>query len=207
MGYSYDKAIEEMEYLEATTSDAIIIEFKDEILELVSKFSESGQSGGSAPYVAGAISEAVRSLCLHQPLSPITGEDSEWGDVSEYGDSGEHWYQNKRNSAIFKNGDGGNPYYLDGIIWQGPDKYDTYTGTAYLDDTLKEKVTSRQFIKLPFFSKSFYIDVVYNEITKEDAEKRGINYTQNDDGCTYTIIKDISQLDEVKQYYNFKTVN
>ena len=42
----------------------IIEGFIPEILALVEKFGKSGQSGGSAPYTATAISQAVKKLCL-----------------------------------------------------------------------------------------------------------------------------------------------
>jgi len=38
--------------------------FKDQILSLCEAFGQSGQSGGSAPYTATAISQAVKKLLL-----------------------------------------------------------------------------------------------------------------------------------------------
>lgn len=63
----------------------IIEEFIPEILALVRKFSNSGQSGVSAPYTASAISSAVKKLCLQEPICPITGIDEEWIDVGRLG--------------------------------------------------------------------------------------------------------------------------
>ena len=40
----------EFKILKQTMSDAIILPFEEEILALVKKFMDSGQSGGSAPY-------------------------------------------------------------------------------------------------------------------------------------------------------------
>ena len=70
MSNTKNKAVVEFEILEKTVKDAIISPFKDEILALVDKFGESGQSGGSAPYTAGAISGAVRS-CAYNNLFAI----------------------------------------------------------------------------------------------------------------------------------------
>ena len=57
-------AEKELDILIKTTIDAIIRDFIPEILALCEKFGESGQSGGSAPYTAKAISQAVEKLCL-----------------------------------------------------------------------------------------------------------------------------------------------
>jgi hypothetical protein len=119
-----------------------------EILALLEKFADEGHSGGSAPYGAAALSDTIRKLCLHQPLTPITGDDYEWNDVSEYSD-GNVCYQNTRCSAIFK-GDQPKSYYLDAVIWRMGDS--CFSGTV-------DGVTSRQNIVFPFTPKTFYVDV------------------------------------------------
>ena len=51
-----------------------------------------------------------------KPLSPLTGEDNEWGNVREYGESPS--WQNKRRSSVFKNADG-TCYDIDGkVFWE-----------------------------------------------------------------------------------------
>ena len=72
MSNTTDKATLEFEVLRSTVDDAIIMPFEKEILALVDKFGESGQSGGSAPYTAGAISSAVKKLCMQEPICDIT---------------------------------------------------------------------------------------------------------------------------------------
>ena len=64
MSNTKNKAKREFEILKKTVKDAIIAPFEKEILALVDKFDNSGQSGGSAPYAANAISQAVKKLCL-----------------------------------------------------------------------------------------------------------------------------------------------
>ena len=59
-------------------NEPIVLEFKKEILDLCKKFGESGQSGGSAPYVASAIADCVKKLFMQQPICPVTGVDDEW---------------------------------------------------------------------------------------------------------------------------------
>lgn len=194
----------EFEILQRTTPDAIILEFKDEILALVDKFGNSGQSGSSAPYTAGAISQAVKHLCLQQPISPITGDKEEFREVG--GDA----YQNTRCGAVFTEGENGRPYYLDAIVWKGEEEWDKFTGSVYLDDIDFELLSSRQYIKLPFRPKTFYVDVVRIPITKEEAEERDLYYIEGNEfttengtyTCYYSIVKDKKQLDEVFEYYD-----
>jgi len=186
----------ELEILFKTTPDAIIREFETEILALCEKFGQSGQSGGSAPFTAGALSHAIKKLCLQQTIAPLTGEESEWGTVAD------GFNQNNREGAVFKNGDG-RAYYLDAIVWKGDtwnsDKtsndWDTFTGTI-------QGISSRQFIKsFPFKPKTFYIDVTREKFdatkhNKSDAVTTGL------DGDVVYSIKDMKQLDEVFEYYD-----
>jgi hypothetical protein len=155
----------ELDILEKTVTDAIITPFREELLALVDKFGKSGQSGGSAPYTASALSQAVKKLCLQEPICSITGIDEEWVDVAEY-NNGDSLYQNNRCHALFKEGRDERPYYLDAIVWKTP-KGVTYTGSAYLPNG--EIVLSRQHIKgFPFEPKTFYVDVTEEEVAPDD---------------------------------------
>lgn len=99
--------------------------FKDEmqeaicahVLKLLEVFGDEGHSGSSAPYAINLFSK----LAKFEPVAPLTGEDWEWSDVSEYGgrDDGPLW-QNKRCGHVFKDNNGA--YDIDGIVW-----YDWYT--------------------------------------------------------------------------------
>ena len=172
----------ELDILIKTTPDAIIRHFVPEILALYEAFGKSGQSGGSAPYTAGALADAIKKLCLQRPIAPITSEDSEWNDISDM-DNGT--FQNNRCSAIFKDKKTGKAYYLDAISWK-TQKGSTWHGTT------KEGITSRQFIKsFPFKPKTFVIDVIETEVGKGDWE--------------FTI-KNISDLDEVSAYYDLTPI-
>ena len=86
-------------------NDRPLIEpFIPEILALAEKFGLSGQSGGSAPYVASAISQAVKKLLLQEPICPIMGIEEEWVDVGHLGDGNKDVvWQNNRCSNLFKN--------------------------------------------------------------------------------------------------------
>lgn len=192
----------ELDILAATVPDAIITPFAKEILALCVKFGKSGQSGGSAPYTATAISKAVKKLLLQEPICDVTGHESEWVDVSEMGD-GSILYQNNRCSALFKDGTESKAHYLDAIVWKGVEEYDTFTGRVYIDDKDFELIGSGQFVKFPFKPKTFYIDVIRVPISKEEAEQRDLHYIEDSLGeCYYTILKDPKQLDKVFEYYD-----
>ena len=87
------------------------------VLELIKLFSNEGHSGTTAPYTI----DLFKKLAMFEPIVPLTGEDWEWSDVSEYGgrDNGP-LYQNKRCGHVFKDNNGA--YDIDGIVW-----YDWYT--------------------------------------------------------------------------------
>ncbi|WP_128547223.1 hypothetical protein [Larkinella soli] len=179
-------AEKELSILIASSDDPgnrpLIEEFIPEILALCEKFGLSGQSGGSAPYAAGAIADAIRKLCLFQPLCPITGMDEEWFNVTDLGSEGQ-LFQNCRLSSVFKKLNG-KAYYLDAIVWK-TQTGSTWSGSAFLPGGTK--IMSRQFIKqFPFTPKTFYIDVIEEEIAKDDWK--------------FTII-DEKQLEEVFSYY------
>jgi hypothetical protein len=202
MTNTYKHAKRELDILAATVPDAIVTPFAKEILALCEKFGKSGQSGSSAPYVATAISKAVKKLLLQEPICDVTGHESEWFDVSE-ACGGNVIYQNNRCSALFKKGFENKAYYLDAIIWKGVEEYDTFTGGAYIDDKEFEFIRSSQFVKFPFKPKTFYIDVVRVPISKEEAEQRDLHYIEDRFGeCYYTILKDPKQLDKVFEYYD-----
>ena len=70
-------AKQELDILAATVPDAIVTHFAKEILALCEAFGRSGQSGGSAPMIASAISQAVKKLMLQEPICDVTGHENE----------------------------------------------------------------------------------------------------------------------------------
>ena len=64
----------------------------DAVIEIIHLFSKQGHSGMSA----GIVTSIVEKLMKFQPLSPLTGEDSEWNHI------GKNLYQNNRCSHVFK---------------------------------------------------------------------------------------------------------
>lgn len=179
----------ELEILTAITPDAIILEFKNEIISLCKAFSESDQSGGSVPYTARAISMAVEELMMHKTIAPLTGEDSEWNDVSE-ANGGFLLFQNNRDGRVFKDSKDGKARFIDAIVWNG-DKSGTFTGWV-------EGINSSQIIKsFPFKPKTFYVDVI--DFRWKDKEEKILD--DNGDWWTHRI-KNESQLKEALEYYD-----
>lgn len=83
------------------------------ILHMVKEFADEGHSGFSGSYAL----QCLEKLLRFKPLSPLTGEDDEWTDVSRM--SGVPHYQNKRCSSVFKEGKDGEAYDIDGkVFWE-----------------------------------------------------------------------------------------
>jgi len=153
------------------------------VMELMEVFAKQGHSGGSAPIVASLF----HKLANYKPLGPITGKDEEWGDISDL--AGEPWYQNKRESGLFKHKDGKITYNSaiikrcpNGTTWSGPiymTREDAINNTNQFHSSLEIK-------GFPFTPKTFYIDVLEEEIKKDDW---------------IMWVKDPKQLDDVWEYY------
>lgn len=80
------------------------------ILHMVQEFANEGHSGFSASYAI----QVLEKLLKFEPITPLTGEDWEWSDVSEI--SGDTLYQNVRCGRVFKDKDGA--YDIDGkVFW------------------------------------------------------------------------------------------
>lgn len=128
-----------------------------------------------------------------EPISPIMCTEDEWIDVGQMG-IGHYTFQNNRCSAVFKEKIDGKPYYLDAIVFKG-DGGSTFTSNSVLNSK-GEKISSSQFIKIPFEPKTFYIDIIETEWadSSETVQKKG-------GGWWTSRIKDESQLKEVWKYY------
>lgn len=182
----------EFEILEKTVKDPVILPFKEEILALVDKFGLSGQSGGSAPFTAGSISQAVKELCLQNTICPITGIEEEWNETAR------GIFQNNRLSSVFKDGKDGKPYYLEAIVFKGEGEHNTFTGS--FKDHEGRTIHSRQYVRLPFKPKTFWVDVLDFRF---DKDKETGELTPNLDGDWWEHeLKDPSQLKEVFEYYD-----
>ena len=79
---------------------------RENVLELLEVFRKQGHSGNSAPFAIRLFS----LLASNRPLTPLTGDDSEWNEV------GENVWQNNRDSRVFKN-EKGEAHQIDGIVF------------------------------------------------------------------------------------------
>ena len=115
---------------------------KAAIMELLATFANQRHSGFSANYVT----DVFNKLARFETLSPLTGEDNEWNDVTEMSGDRKTLFQNNRNSAVFKDDTG--CYYINACLWI-EDNGNTYANKK-----------SRGYIKsFPFTPKTFYVKV------------------------------------------------
>jgi hypothetical protein len=66
------------------------------VVSMMETFTAYGHSGGSAHATLGAFAR----LADHKPLTPLTGDDSEWDDRSK--ENGSPLWQNNRCHSVFK---------------------------------------------------------------------------------------------------------
>jgi len=165
---------------------------KRDVLELIATFSNQGHSGYSAGYILNIFSK----LASWKPITSILNVTEQWNDVTECMD-GKTMFQHKKLSSLFKDGENGEPYYLDAITkrlpngscWCGPL---FMTKKDALEGNVESCITSAAYVKTwPFVPKTFYINVEEYEITKDDF----VMYPVNPD-----------QFEEVLQYYDLKLV-
>jgi hypothetical protein len=123
----------------------------DHILKMVDLFAEEGHSGFSAGYAISILQKLLR----FEPLSPLTGEDDEWCEVSD------GLFQNKRLSRVFKNGKDGQAYDINGRVFVEPD------GVSY---TSRD---SRVYIEFPYIPKTEYVNVEKTEYPTAERMKEG----------------------------------
>lgn len=84
------------------------------VLKLLEVFADERHSGTSAPYALNVFD----TLARYKPIAPLTGEDWEWNNISEYSErDGGPVFQNNRCGTVFKNNDGA--YNIDGkVFWE-----------------------------------------------------------------------------------------
>ena len=107
-------AMDELDRIGMTedSPDGMNVAMRKHVLHMMNEFAEEGHSGFSADYAISILTK----LMDFKPLSPLTGEDSEWTNVRDYGP--EPHYQNKRRSSVFKDADG-SCYDIDGkVFWE-----------------------------------------------------------------------------------------
>lgn len=115
------------------------------ILDLITEFSKQGHSGFSASYLTNTLNR----LMQFKPLTPLTGEDDEWNEVTD------GVWQNNRYSSVFKvtngtaydNGafiktdDDGNTYWSSG----GRREYITFPYTPPNEPKVIDETPNKEF--------------------------------------------------------------
>lgn len=161
------------------------------VLELIDVFAKQGHSGASASIVI----KLFNKLASYGILNPIEKNDP--SEFTEGHIGSQPFYQGKRITALFKDGENGKPYYIDAIVWKGEEDYDTFTGMV-------DGEVSRQYVRFPFTPKTFYVDVVkeYTEGVPVDTKAFYVEDHVDGEKRYYQYkIKDRKQLDEVFTYY------
>lgn len=122
---------------------------QENVLELLQVLSNQGHSGFSINYVVDYFSK----LAKFEPLSPLTGNDSEWNDVGGT-------LQNNRLSSVFK--DNGVAYEIDGyIFWHWSERpldedEEGYPGIRKYKSCFTSNM-SRKLVEFPYTKKRPYL--------------------------------------------------
>ena len=87
----------ELNLLNKKNDDIMQKNINDNILEVLKVIEDQGHSGFSINYLMDKVNRLIKG----KPLTPLTGEDSEWSVVDTFGNK-----QNKRCSSVFMNKDG-----------------------------------------------------------------------------------------------------
>ena len=131
---------------------------KAAIMELLTTFANQGHSGFSANYIVNLFNK----LAKYETLSPLTGNDDEWGNVSDMSGDRKTLFQNNRDGRVFKNDDG--VFFTEAIIW-------TESG----ESSYTNKDSNRYIKSFPFTPKTFYVKVDKDKNIIDTAEYNKAN--------------------------------
>jgi len=109
-----------------------------DVMELVEVFAAQGHSGMSA----GVAIQAFAKVARFEPITPLTGDDDEWTEVSD------GCFQNKRCPHVFK--ENGEAYDIEGRIFREP------SGACFTNRESRVPVT------FPYVPTREYVDVPAN---------------------------------------------
>jgi len=97
-----DQAKAELERINFGEEDSAVM------IEILEKFLDQWDSGGAV----AAVAPVFMQLLAGGPLSPLTGEDDEWMEISDDGPL----FQNKRCGSVFKDARTGRVYDIDSNV-------------------------------------------------------------------------------------------
>lgn len=133
-------------------ADGMDSAMRKHILHMMKEFADEGHSGFSASYAINILSKLLK----YEPLTAITGEDSEWTKIAEgmtFGNQGT-LYQNKRCFSVFKDDDGA--YDSNGKVFVEK-RIDKDTGEEYTSSYTGKD--SRVPVVFPYTPKIEYVDM------------------------------------------------
>jgi hypothetical protein len=142
-----EHAEREMDLMGLTDDGEMNGMMRKHILHMVKEFAAEGHSGFSASYAI----QLLEKLLKFEPITPLTGEDWEWVDVSEQ--SGKPMWQNVRCGRVFKDEDGA--YDIEGRVfwnWQTLEDGEKYKSFYTSRD-------SRVYITFPYVPETVYVEV------------------------------------------------
>jgi len=145
-------AINELDIIGLTEDDEMDGEMRQHILHMIDEFSKEGHSGFSASYAVSILSKLLK----YEPLSPLTGDDSEWMEIAKEmtGPNQGTLYQNKRACHVFKDDNGA--YDIDGKVfvehWRDEETGEMHSASFTNGD-------SRVRVTFPYVPTTEYVDV------------------------------------------------
>ena len=177
--------------------DPLIVEpFVNDIVNILDTFTNENYTGATAPLASVILTQTIKAVLGYQVLSPLTGEDWEWTDISEL--HGSPLWQNVRDGGVFKD-ENGECRYSNSIVWVGEDQWDQFVGR------INEYGSSNIIKEFPFMPKTFYISVRRELYDENNPEHKGLDTTTTGHGEMVYFIKDQNQIKEVFNYYKQKT--
>lgn len=110
------------------------------VLNVVQAFSGSGHSGASAGMAVAILEKVLR----YEPLTPLTGEESEW-TILDYDDR--MYAQSKRCPSVFQRRDG-TAWNGDGKVFRDPEGF-TYTSKDSVVDITFPYTPTTEIVDVP----------------------------------------------------------
>lgn len=186
----YKKEIEVLKS-QIPADDQLIIEpFNDKIEEILSIFYKQDYNFAEGSFTLNVLSETIKAALSYRILSPLTGEDSEWGNPLE--EDNKKYIPNIRDNGVFKNEDGVT-YYNKAIVWVDEILQQKFTG-------LVQGITSQQKIKeFPLLPKTFYVAVELVDYNENYAEEQIVDVEGKQ---KVYVIKNERELEPVFEFYN-----
>ena len=135
MGFK-EHAVRELKLAEQLDSTHVVLEFYEPIVALVEAYANSGQSGGSHPYVSRVLVDSIDALLNRRVLSPLTGKSDEWYPARE------GLYQNIRDSRLFKKENTSECFLIDSVYFVD-EQGDRVEDTVYTLDTDENGETTK----------------------------------------------------------------